>query len=59
MVALCAIVKDTGVVSLELTKSRTAKMLSDKDSANFTTVNRQALDLGYGAVYSAINRASI
>jgi len=50
MVALGAIIKATGIVSLELIKSATARMLSHKDSTNITAVNKQALDAGYGAV---------
>jgi len=50
MVALGAIIKATGVVSLDLIKSTMAKMLSHKDSARVIGVNQQALDAGYNAV---------
>jgi 2-oxoglutarate ferredoxin oxidoreductase subunit gamma len=50
MVALGAVVKATGVVSLELLKSTMTKMLSHKDSAKLIAVNEQALSAGYSAV---------
>lgn len=50
MVALGAIIKATGIVSLGLIKSAMARMLSHKDGTNITAVNKQALDAGYGAV---------
>jgi 2-oxoglutarate ferredoxin oxidoreductase subunit gamma len=50
MVALGAIIKAAGIVSLELIKNAMTRMLSHKDDANITTVNRQALDAGYSAV---------
>jgi 2-oxoglutarate ferredoxin oxidoreductase subunit gamma len=50
MVALGAIIKATGIVSLKLIKSAMARMLSHKVGTNITAVNRQALDAGYGAV---------
>ncbi|MFC1927191.1 2-oxoacid:acceptor oxidoreductase family protein [Chloroflexota bacterium] len=50
MVALGAVIKATGIVSLELMKSAMAKMLSDKDSAKLIALNEQALDAGYNAV---------
>jgi 2-oxoglutarate ferredoxin oxidoreductase subunit gamma len=50
MVALGAIVKATGVVSLELTKSTMVRMLSHKDSDKMIAANEQALEAGYNAV---------
>jgi 2-oxoglutarate ferredoxin oxidoreductase subunit gamma len=50
MVALGAIVKATGVMSLELIKSTMVKMLSHKGSTRVIAVNEQALDAGYNAV---------
>jgi 2-oxoglutarate ferredoxin oxidoreductase subunit gamma len=47
MVALGAIVKATGIISLELMKSTMAKVLSHKDSAKLIGVNEQALEAGY------------
>jgi 2-oxoglutarate ferredoxin oxidoreductase subunit gamma len=49
MVAVGAIVKATGIISLELMKSTMAKMLSHKDSAKLIAVNEQALEAGYNA----------
>jgi Pyruvate/2-oxoacid:ferredoxin oxidoreductase gamma subunit len=50
MVALGAIIKATGIVSLELIKGTMARMLSHKNSAKLIAVNEQALDAGYNAV---------
>jgi Pyruvate/2-oxoacid:ferredoxin oxidoreductase gamma subunit len=50
MVALGPIIKATGTISLELTKSTMARMLSHKDSTNTIAVNQQALDAGYSAL---------
>ena len=50
MVALGAIIKATGIISLESIRNAMASMLSHKDSSNITAVNRQALDAGYSAV---------
>jgi 2-oxoglutarate ferredoxin oxidoreductase subunit gamma len=50
MVALGAVIKATGIVSLELIKSAMAKMLSHKNDANVIALNEQALDAGYNAV---------
>jgi 2-oxoglutarate ferredoxin oxidoreductase subunit gamma len=50
MVALGAIIKATGIISLEPIKSAMAKMLSHKNSAEIIALNEQALDAGYNAV---------
>jgi 2-oxoglutarate ferredoxin oxidoreductase subunit gamma len=50
MVALGAIIKATGAISLELIKSAMAKTLSQKGGAKLITLNEQALDAGYNAV---------
>lgn len=50
MVALGAIIKATGIISLELIKSTMVRMLSHKDSANLIAVNQQALEAGYSAL---------
>ena len=48
MVALGAIIKATGIISLESIRNAMASMLSHK--GNITAVNKQALDAGYSAV---------
>jgi 2-oxoglutarate ferredoxin oxidoreductase subunit gamma len=53
MVALGAIVKATGVVSLDLIKTTMVKMLSHKGSAKVIAVNEQALDAGYSSVQTS------
>ena len=50
MVALGAIIKATGIISLEPIKSAMARMLSHKNSAEIIALNEQALDAGYNAV---------
>ena len=50
MVALGAIIKATGTIRLELTKSAMSRMLSHKGSAKLVAVNKQALEAGYNAV---------
>jgi 2-oxoglutarate ferredoxin oxidoreductase subunit gamma len=50
MVALGAIIKATGIISLEPIKSAMARILSQKDSARLIALNEQALDAGYNAV---------
>jgi 2-oxoglutarate ferredoxin oxidoreductase subunit gamma len=50
MVALGAIIKATGIISLEPIKSTMARMLSHKNSAEMIALNEQALDAGYNAV---------
>jgi 2-oxoglutarate ferredoxin oxidoreductase subunit gamma len=50
MVALGAIIKATGIISLEPIKSTMARMLSHKNSAEIIALNEQALDAGYNAV---------
>lgn len=50
MVALGAVIKATGTISLELIKSTMARMLSHRNSAKLIALNEQALDAGYNAV---------
>ncbi len=50
MVALGAIIKATGTISLELIKSTMVRALGHKDNAKLIAVNEQALDAGYNAV---------
>jgi 2-oxoglutarate ferredoxin oxidoreductase subunit gamma len=50
MVALGAIIKATGIISLESIKSAMARILSHKNSAEIIALNEQALDAGYNAV---------
>lgn len=50
MVALGAIIKATGIISLESIKSTMVRMLSHKDTAKLIALNEQALDTGYKAV---------
>jgi 2-oxoglutarate ferredoxin oxidoreductase subunit gamma len=50
MVALGAVIKATGIISLELIKSAMAKMLSHKNDTKVIALNEQALDAGYNAV---------
>ena len=50
MVALGAIIKATGIISLEPIKSAMARMLSHKNSAEIIALNEQALDAGYNTV---------
>ena len=50
MVALGAIIKATGIISLEPIKSTMARMLSHKNSAEIIALNEQALDAGYNTV---------
>lgn len=50
MVALGAIIKATGIISLEPIKSAMARMLSHKNSAEIIALNEQALDAGSNTV---------
>ena len=50
MVALGAIIKATGIISLEPIKSAMARILSQKGSGELIVLNEQALDAGYNAV---------
>ncbi len=50
MVALGAVIKATGIISLDLMKSTMVKALSHKSRAKLIALNKQALDAGYNAV---------
>lgn len=50
MVTLGAVIKATGIVSLQLIKNAMVRALGHKDNPKLIAVNQQALDAGYNAV---------
>jgi hypothetical protein len=50
MLALGAVIRATGTITLRLIKTAMAKMLSHNDNAQLVAANQQPMDAGHNAV---------